>query len=96
MKIQNAYKKKNCTAVFAYCCNSLCYELIFGRSIGSSKSLLVLASTIILGSGSRGTHGHIFLSHDFVLNYILKQYAMKACGGVEVYSTILDVDTRWR
>jgi hypothetical protein len=36
-----------------------------GQSIGrSGKLLLVLASTVIFGSGSRGTHDHILLSHD--------------------------------
>jgi hypothetical protein len=30
----------------------------------SDKFLLVLASTVILGSESRGTHNHILLSHD--------------------------------
>jgi hypothetical protein len=30
----------------------------------SGKLLLVVASTAILGCGSRGTHDHIFLSHD--------------------------------
>jgi hypothetical protein len=35
------------------------------RSVGrSGKLLLALASTVILGSGSCGTHEHIFLSHD--------------------------------
>jgi hypothetical protein len=32
--------------------------------VGSGKFLLVLASTIILVSESRGTHDHILLSHD--------------------------------
>jgi hypothetical protein len=31
---------------------------------GSGKLLLATASTVILGSGSRGTHEHTFLSHD--------------------------------
>jgi hypothetical protein len=31
--------------------------------IGSGKLLLALASTVILGSGSSGTHGHILLYH---------------------------------
>jgi hypothetical protein len=31
---------------------------------GSGKLLLALGSTVILDSGSRGTHDHIFLSHD--------------------------------
>jgi hypothetical protein len=30
----------------------------------SDKLLLALASTVILSSGSRETHDHIFLSHD--------------------------------
>jgi hypothetical protein len=30
----------------------------------SGRLLLALARTVILGSGSHGTHGHIFLSHD--------------------------------
>jgi hypothetical protein len=34
-----------------------------GLTVGSGKFLLVLASTFILGSESRGTH-HILLSHD--------------------------------
>jgi hypothetical protein len=31
--------------------------------VGSRKLLLVLASTVILGSESRGTHEHVLLSH---------------------------------
>jgi hypothetical protein len=35
------------------------------ESIGISKKLLLaLVSTVILGSGSRGHHDHIFLSHE--------------------------------
>jgi hypothetical protein len=37
------------------------YECLW---VGSGKLLLVLASTIILGSESRGVHDHISLSHD--------------------------------
>jgi hypothetical protein len=33
--------------------------------VGSGKLLLVLASPVVLGSGSRGTLDHIFLSHDY-------------------------------
>jgi hypothetical protein len=32
--------------------------------VGSGKLLLDSASTVILGFGTRGTHDHIFLSHD--------------------------------
>jgi hypothetical protein len=31
----------------------------------SGKLMLALASTVVLGSESRGTHGHILLSRDF-------------------------------
>jgi hypothetical protein len=37
-------------------------NLVVGRS---GKLLLALASTVILGSESRGAHDHISLSHDF-------------------------------
>jgi hypothetical protein len=43
---------------------SICY--VKGKGLNvlySGKFLLVLASTVILGSGSRGTHDHIFLYH---------------------------------
>jgi hypothetical protein len=30
----------------------------------TGKLLLAFGSTVLLGSGSRGTHGHIVLSHD--------------------------------
>lgn len=33
-------------------------------SIGSGKLLLAIASIVILASESRGTHGHILMSHD--------------------------------
>jgi hypothetical protein len=36
---------------------------LFGRS---GKLLLVIASTVILGSGSGGTHGHIFPSGRYI------------------------------
>jgi hypothetical protein len=35
-----------------------------GLGVGSGKLLLAFASIYILGSGSRGTCGHIFLPHD--------------------------------
>jgi hypothetical protein len=54
----------NCTTIRAHRFDSrgdsTCYLDWFG------KLLLALASTIILSSESRGTHGHILLSHDFV------------------------------
>jgi hypothetical protein len=44
-------------------------DLILGTAVlskgRSGKLLLVLARTVILGSGSRGTHDRNFLSHDF-------------------------------
>jgi hypothetical protein len=39
-------------------------NLWIARDKKSSKLLLVLASTVILGSESRGTQDHILLSHD--------------------------------
>jgi hypothetical protein len=36
--------------------------------IGSGKLLLVLASTVSLGSESRGTYDYTLLSHDYDLN----------------------------
>jgi hypothetical protein len=45
---------------------STCCLRLHGSGIESDKFLLALASTVILDSGSRGTHDHIFLSHDFL------------------------------
>jgi hypothetical protein len=43
------------------------YTFDWGRGmieVRSVKLLLAFASTVVLGLGPRGTHDHIFLSHD--------------------------------
>jgi hypothetical protein len=58
--------RKQCLQQFfiatGMCLLSHCLAAIGGYSVQSSKLLVALASTVILGSESHGTHDHILLS----------------------------------
>jgi hypothetical protein len=55
--------------------------------VGSSKLLLVLASTVVLGYDSHWIHGHILLSHDPGRSVTLRLTDHPLKGQIRVHET---------